>query len=106
MQLPGEILTQVDGVMLGRAAYHTPAILGAVDKALRQGMTIDPRCNQLRSEIPGYTWAPQRGGGFKEVPIDLNDDACDALRYAVMALEPNKDNPWAALSSGQAGGVA
>jgi tRNA-dihydrouridine synthase A len=27
-------LGQVDGVMLGRAAYHTPAILGAVDRAL------------------------------------------------------------------------
>ena len=80
--------------------------LSAVDKALRGGMTIDPKCQQLRNEIPGYTWAPQRGGGFQEKPIDVNDDACDALRYAVMAIEPNQDNPWAALGSGQAGGVA
>lgn len=80
--------------------------LSAVDKAFRSGMTVDPKCQRLRDEIPGYTWAPQRGGGFQEKPIEINDDACDALRYAVMSLEPNPDNPWAALSSGQAGGVA
>lgn len=76
----------------------------AVDKALRSGMLVSPSCDQLLTEVPGYTWKPQRGGGFQEVPIDINDDACDALRYAVMALEPNQSNPWAALSS--AGGVA
>jgi hypothetical protein len=80
--------------------------LSAVDKALRAGMTISPSCEQLLTEIPGYTWKPERGGGFAEKPIEVNDDACDALRYAVMAFEPNKSNPWAALSSGQAGGVA
>ncbi|MDP2212913.1 tRNA dihydrouridine(20/20a) synthase DusA [Phenylobacterium sp.] len=35
-------LEQVDGVMLGRAAYHTPEILGAVDVAVfGQGEVID-----------------------------------------------------------------
>lgn len=83
--------------------------LQAVDKALRNGMTVDPSCTQLLSEIPGYTWAPDKkggSGGYLEKPIEVNDDACDALRYAVMALEPNPANPWASLSAGQAGGVA
>jgi tRNA-dihydrouridine synthase A len=36
-------LEQVDGVMLGRAAYHTPAILGEVDARLfGAGETVDP----------------------------------------------------------------
>lgn len=93
------------------AAIH-PAVndvlpgLSAVDKAFRTGMTVDPKCQRLRDEVPGYTWAPQRGGGFQEKPIEINDDACDALRYAVMSLEPNPDNPWASLTAGQAGGVA
>jgi tRNA-dihydrouridine synthase A len=35
-------LAHVDGVMLGRAAYHTPELLGAVDAAIfREGATID-----------------------------------------------------------------
>lgn len=78
--------------------------LQAVDKHLRAGMTIDPRCAGLLGEIPGYTWAPDRLGGFHERPVDVNDDACDALRYAVMAFEQDPDNPWASLSS--VGGVA
>lgn len=82
--------------------------LQAVDKALRGGMTVDPSCTQLLAEVPGYTWAPDRksgGSGFLEKPIEVNDDACDALRYAIMAFEPNPKDPWASLSAGQAGGV-
>lgn len=82
-----------------------PGIM-AVDKALRDGMLIDPSCTQLLSEIPGYTWKPRKGGGFDEVPIEVNDDACDALRYAVMSFEPNKKNPWASLTAERVGGVA
>ena len=39
-----EHLKQVDGVMLGRAAYHSPAILGDVDRALfdADAPVIDP----------------------------------------------------------------
>jgi phage terminase large subunit len=36
--------------------------------------------------LPGYTWAPDRQGGLKEKPVEINDDACDALRYGVMAV--------------------
>jgi phage terminase large subunit len=78
--------------------------LQAVDKQLRGAMPISPRCQGLINEIPSYTWQPQKGGGFKEQPVNINDDACDALRYAVMALEPDPKNPWAALTN--AGGVA
>jgi phage terminase large subunit len=81
--------------------------LQAVDKAFRQGMTVDPGCVGLLSEIPGYTWAPDRGtAGFKEEPVKVNDDACDALRYAVMAYEPDPLNPWSMLGPTQGGGVA
>jgi len=37
-------LTKVDGVMLGRAAYHDPGLLGAVDPVVfGEGRAIDPR---------------------------------------------------------------
>jgi tRNA-dihydrouridine synthase A len=36
-------LAQVDGVMLGRAAYHTPALLGEVDQRIFGGVgTVEP----------------------------------------------------------------
>lgn len=78
----------------------------AVDKAIRNGMTVDPSCQGLLNEIPGYTWAPNKLGGFHEKPIEQNDDACDALRYAVMSFEPDPKNPWASLVGHSVGGVA
>ena len=47
-----------------------------------------------------------RAGGFKEKPIEINDDACDALRYAVIAFAPDPDNPWARLAGKQASTAA
>lgn len=80
--------------------------LQAVDRAIREGMTVDPTCLGLLAEIPGYTWAPSKAGGFHERPIDINDDACDALRYGVMAFTPDPTNPWAALSGRTVSAVA
>ena len=78
--------------------------IGAVDEAIRAGMTVDPVCRGLLSEIPGYTWLPQRGGGFQERPIEVGDDACDALRYGAMSFRNDPGNPWAGVTS--LGGVA
>jgi hypothetical protein len=39
-----------------------------------------------------------------DVPVKAHDDACDALRYAVMAFAPS-DNPFSIRLS-SAGGVA
>ena len=75
--------------------------LMAVDKAIRGAMLVNPACHGLLAELPAYTWAPNKAGGFHERPIDINDDACDALRYAVMAFEPNPNNPWAAVAGKQ-----
>lgn len=61
--------------------------INAVAAAIAQGMTVDPACAGLLAELPNYRWAPERAtGGFKEKPVEEGDDACDALRYAVMAL--------------------
>ena len=62
--------------------------LTAVMKAIKAGMTVSPACTGLLEEIPGYTWQTNRLG-LQEKPIEVNDDACDALRYAVLALDPN-----------------
>lgn len=90
-----------------KAATNTMATgLQAVDKAFRSGMTVDPACAGLIGEVPGYTWAPNKQGGFHERPVEVGDDACDALRYAVMEFEPDPTNPWAGMTASQVGGVA
>lgn len=81
--------------------------IAAVSKAIANGMTIHPACRGLLGELPGYTWAPNKAGGFHEKPIEVNDDACDALRYGIIALDPALDeNPWAQLVGQRVGGVA
>jgi PBSX family phage terminase large subunit len=58
----------------------------AVTAAIAAGMTVDPSCVGLLAEMPGYSWKPERGSGeMTDVPVKAHDDACDALRYAVMA---------------------
>jgi phage terminase large subunit len=61
--------------------------LTSVMRAIKAGMTISPDCRGLLEEMPGYTWQVNRTG-LQEKPIEINDDACDALRYGVLALDP------------------
>lgn len=78
--------------------------IGVVKTAIKQGLTVDPSCAGLLGEIPGYTWAVVRGDQV-ESPIKINDDACDALRYAAMALSGAFRKGWDAVD-GVAGGIA
>lgn len=81
--------------------------IDAVTIAISKGLTVDPGCAGLLGEMPGYTWQPNRAGGFHEKPVDINDDACDALRYAIVGITGAlSTNPWAALAGKRAGGVA
>lgn len=58
----------------------------AVSAAIAAGMTVDPSCAGLLAEMPAYAWKPERGSGeMADAPAKAHDDACDALRYAVMA---------------------
>lgn len=61
--------------------------LTEVATSIKAGETVDPRCLGLLSEIPEYTWQRDRATNMsKEKPIEVNDDACDAWRYAHMGL--------------------
>jgi hypothetical protein len=54
--------------------------------ALAAGMTVDPACWGLLAKLPADTWKPERAScESSDAPIKAHDDACDALRYAVMA---------------------
>lgn len=96
---PGYILQcQRAGLPMEPAENAVSPGIDAVSIAIARGMTVDPACTGLLGEIPGYTWKPNRAGGFHEQPIEVNDDACDALRYGVVGITGAlEDNPWAAI---------
>jgi PBSX family phage terminase large subunit len=59
----------------------------AVAEEIRRGLIVDPACTGLLSEVPGYIWQTDKASGQpRDVPVKIGDDACDALRYAVMGL--------------------
>ncbi len=77
--------------------------INSVTDAIRLGMAVAPSCTGLLNEIPGYTWQSSRLG-LTERPVEVGDDACDALRYGVFALSGQARRGWAAVE-GSAGGV-
>lgn len=62
--------------------------IDAVAASIKKGEIVDSSCTGLLGELPEYTWQRDRASGeAKEKPIELHDDACDAWRYAHMALD-------------------
>ena len=47
---------------------------------------ISVECISLIKEMDGYVWKD----GVKETPVDINDDACDGLRYGIMGATGTK----------------
>lgn len=71
-----------DGVVHGRTtpdAPDTPPTWNADPELIS---SKQPTC--LADEIPGYVW---EDGKKKEQPLKDRDDSCDALRYAVAAMD-------------------
>jgi len=45
-------------------------------------LVIDTNCTDLILELENYAWK-ETSAGQRETPVKINDDLCDALRYAV-----------------------
>lgn len=59
-----------------------------VSNGLNAGwLRITDHCQGLINEIPGYSWDPKAALAGEDKPIKVNDDSCDALRYAVTTTE-------------------
>lgn len=50
-------------------------------------LLIDPSCEMLLTEIPGYCWDPKASLKGEDKPIKKADHLCDALRYAIATTE-------------------
>lgn len=77
------------GLAVVKAEHAVLPGITAVSAAIAAGMTVDPSCAGLLAELPAYTWKAERASGeLSDAPLKAHDDACDALRYAVMAHQP------------------
>ena len=73
------------GVDIVKANNDVLPGLTSVTQALAAGMTVSPLCTGLLAEVPAYVWKPE-SGGLSDAPVKTHDDACDAWRYANLAL--------------------
>jgi PBSX family phage terminase large subunit len=48
-------------------------------------LKISSACRELINEIPGYVWDSKAVERGIDAPVKLNDDSCDAMRYAVFS---------------------
>ena len=71
------------------ANKHSTGI-GLVASLLSTGdlLIYAPDCPNLLGEIPGYVWDKKAAEKGIDAPIKLDDDFCDALRYAVATARP------------------
>lgn len=44
---------------------------------------VDPRSKNLHKELSSYKWKKDKNDNIIEEPVKANDDACDAMRYAI-----------------------
>jgi phage terminase large subunit len=77
-----------EGLRMTEATNDILPGIDAVAASIKEGETVSPRCSGLLAEILEYSWQRDRSGEQRERPIAINDDACDAWRYAHMGLEP------------------
>ena len=50
-------------------------------------LVISSACTDLTAEIPGYSWDPKATLRGEDAPLKVNDDCCDAFRYAITSSQ-------------------
>lgn len=61
------------------------SILGGIDFIKSHNLVINTRCTSLLKELQSYKWKENKSGEAKDEPVDFNNHAIDALRYALEA---------------------
>lgn len=59
------------------------AMLLHIDENGRSILRVHKSCKQVAKEFQNYKWAPTKDGAESEVPLKIDDDAIDALRYGL-----------------------
>lgn len=77
---------------------------GSVNQGIQyvqaQSISVTKRSINLIKEYRNYVWITDRDGKILNVPIDINNHAMDALRYAIASLKPKKKTNTPAVVQG------
>ena len=65
-------------------------VLAGIYAVKRFRVVVNPDCVGVRREMGGYVWQKDRSGQIVEVPVKMNDDGMDAIRYAVYSSEKSR----------------
>lgn len=75
---------------LKRAGYNAQAadkgqgsVLDGISKVIGLKPVIDPSSENLLAELDSYSWKTDASGQPLDAPEKMNDDLCDAMRYAL-----------------------
>lgn len=64
-----------------------------IDKVQRQRISVTKRSRNIWKEYNNYAWMQDKEGNGLNVPKPGYDHAMDALRYGVISLEPEQEEP-------------
>jgi len=65
-------------------------VLAGIYAVKRFRVVVNPDCVGVHREMGGYVWQKDRSGQIVEVPVKMNDDGMDAIRYAVYSSEKSR----------------
>lgn len=78
-----EILRELTGINFKESKKHD--LVSSIDRLSSRFsnnlITIDPRCTNTIRQLAELSWKYEAGESKKEVPMDVEDDAPDVLRY-------------------------
>jgi hypothetical protein len=80
---PGMIASCVRAGIDARPAYNDvqPGVMCVARAMSRKGgFLVSTKCRKLAAELDGYCW---RENTHKDEPVKVDDDAADAMRYAI-----------------------
>lgn len=72
---------------------HKTTVVASINALKRYEWVVHPRCVNLLNELGQYHWKKDKNDEATDEPINYNDDAIAACRYAVESLYSSKDDP-------------
>lgn len=73
---------QNNGVFAIGAKKGKDSVNFGIDWLKQQSIIVDSKCINIKNELQSYKWKEDKNGVAMRVPVDANNHAIDALRYA------------------------